>query len=384
MTLGRFGSEREEAQWIARQILALRDEGAGPAEIAVFYRTNAQSRPLEDAMMDYRLPYQLIGGVRFYERKEIKDIVAYLRLFVNPSDALALERLLDSRPFGVGAASFAKVVACADAQGLPVVSLLLSEELPQRLPKVPPAVLRFAVWLKKYLQLPQDEFGEFIRLAVEESGLPEYYREQMKKESREALPGSSDQGDAEDRLENLNAFLARAAEFALQHEAPTLAAFLEVIALNSSADELEDGQEKVTLMTLHCSKGLEFPYVFIAGVEQGLLPHVTSYNEGNEEEERRLFYVGITRAERKLFLSHAMFRFQWGETNASRPSPFLGELPEELLLQVGGVRHPAKVPWWQRQLPEEGPRRQGFPGGRRSTGGASKRDGGNFYDFEDL
>lgn len=400
VTVARFASEREEARWIGRQIQSLRDHGISPREVAVFYRTNAQSRPLEDAMMDSRIPYQLIGGIRFYERREIKDIVAYLRLFVNPDDALALERLLESRSFGVGATTFARVVARADELGMSVVALLTSEPLSEKLPKPSPALQRFAAWLKRYLQLPQDHFAEFIQTALEESGLPEHYRNLLKKDAGEASRrASSDQGDAEERLENLNSFLGRAAEFAAQREAPTLAAFLEEIALNSSADEIDDGQDKATLMTLHCSKGLEFPYVFIAGVEQGLLPHVTSYNEGNEEEERRLLYVGITRAEKKLFISYASSRFQWGETKASRPSVFIGELPEELLFQYGGARSQAAHqprPWWQEDFGSRS-HRGGWPRGggdsflegrpgrdKPKPSGDTSKNGDTIYDYDDL
>ena len=386
VTIGRFYADRDEADWVAKKIDELRLQGFSLRDNAVFYRTNAQSRTVEEAMIRHHLPYQIIGGIRFYERREIKDFIAILRLLVNPGDDLALQRILDSRPFGIGGTTLAKLRTLAAEQGTVAATLVRSPEFATLWPKAPASVRKFAAWLDELHAIPSDDLDERITEALRRSGLIEHYQALLKKEMS-AGRRSAEEPNAEERIDNLNAFLERAEEFVKDHAEATLEAFLEEIALNSAVDDMQNGQDqdRVAMMTLHCSKGLEYPCVFITGLEQGLLPHINAWADGasDVDEERRLFYVGITRAEQHLFITHAESRYQWGNRISAMPSAFLRELPQKNLTMVGGSplatvrQNQVKAPFTATQWLE---RQQSKPQSPKNPNDID----GQHYDYDDF
>ncbi len=328
----RLPDDRAEADWVVGQIGQQRQTGRNLREVAVFYRTNGQSRSFEEAFMRAGLPYQIVGGVRFYERKEIKDLLAHLRLMVNPRDLLSLARVIGCRPTGVGEKTMAKLNAAADEQGTPAFLYLVRGEFGPEI-RATKALKEFAAWCGRLHALPRAPLVECVREVLRVSGLVEHI------ESR-----SEQDPAAEDRLENLESFVGRAAEFAAANAEADLAGFLEDVALVADVDAWDRSAEAVSLMTLHSAKGLEFPCVFLVGLEEGLLPHQGAMGAGNVEEERRLFYVGLTRAREQAFLSHATTRFQWGRLNMAPPSQFLAELPEDELEVVDLDDSPLTAP----------------------------------------
>ncbi len=304
--LYRAGDAREEARFVAEEIARL-----GPPfdRVAVLYRTNAQSRLLEQALASRGLPVRVVGGVGFFERAEVKDLLAYARVSLNPLDAVSLKRVLNTPPRGIGPATVAKVEALAREKGLPFWEAL--REGAVLLPR-PEPVRHFLALLEELQDLALDSAEAFFRHLLSATEYPAYLKE--------AYPE-----DAEDRLENVEELLRAA------REAESLPDFLDKVALTARAEEPGEAQGKVSLMTLHNAKGLEFPVVFLVGVEEGLLPHRSSVStlEGLEEE-RRLFYVGVTRAQERLYLSYAEEREVYGRLEATRPSRFLEEVEENL------------------------------------------------------
>ncbi len=284
--------EQDEARYVATMI---RQSGRPLTDFAVLYRTNAQSQAFEKALMDYRIPYKLVGGVRFYDRKEIKDMVAYLHLVVNSQDVVAFERVINVPTRGIGEVSKQKILAGE-------VNLLTT--------KVRHAYEKFAKIL-----------AELRDKATAGVGPAEIIEELLREIDYRGYVNDGDKLKAEERNENLTALVGQAGAYA------TLDEFLADAALMSSADE-SVGENAVTLMTLHAAKGLEFPVVFLVGMEEGLLPHVRSTDESAEdvEEERRLAYVGMTRAMKELFLTYAQSRFVYGGRNYNFPSRFLNDL----------------------------------------------------------
>jgi DNA helicase-2/ATP-dependent DNA helicase PcrA len=326
----RAWDESEEAGWVAQTVRSLHGQGLPYGDVAVFYRTNAQSRVLEDALRRASIPYVIVGGVRFYERREIKDIVAYLRLAVNPADDVAFRRAIAAPSRGVGKATLDRLADAARARG---VSLLAAcAELPADL----------ATKARRAL----DDFGRLIaRLAerratltlpafIDEVAIASGYRDVLKAERT---------AEADARLENIEELVAASEEFvATQEEAGAesvpLEAFLDSIALVADVDSLDEDADGVTLMTLHSAKGLEFPAVFLTGMEEGVFPHSRSMDDTEElEEERRLCYVGITRAEQRLWLSYALHRRIQGY-GLGEPSRFLLEIPTEQLVLLNASR----------------------------------------------
>jgi len=292
ITIQQARDEQDEARWVATTIKKLRRP---LSDYAVLYRTNAQSQAFEKAFMDYRIPYKLVGGVRFYDRKEIKDIVAYLHLIVNPRDVISLTRVINVPARGIGEKSVQKILS-GDISGLTAKSAVAYEKFVQ--------VLAYLREKNADGVAPADLIEELLRKID--------YR------------GYLNDGDAlkaEERNENLTVLIGEAGQY------ETLDEFLADAALMSSSDE-EAGKDAVTLMTLHAAKGLEFPVVFLVGLEEGLLPHVRSMDESAEdvEEERRLAYVGMTRAMQELFLSFANSRFMFGGRTYNFPSRFLNDL----------------------------------------------------------
>ncbi|MCK5802294.1 MAG: UvrD-helicase domain-containing protein [Lentisphaeria bacterium] len=312
---------RHEALWVANRVQELYMDRKRLSDMAVFYRTNAQSRALEDAFIDAAIPYQVLGGLRFYERKEIKDMLAQLRIMVNPRDTISLERVVGSKPVGVGAKTFAKILDRAAANDLSPLELLQREDFSSLYGGRGGGkkVVGFADWCRGLAELPLDSVGDCVAEAVSYSGLVSLFESQ----------GRSDPL-SESRIDNLGALVDRAYEFARQRPDADLRLFLEEMALVADVDAHDPETDAVSLMTLHSSKGLEFPFVFIVGLESGLLPHRNSCETQEQlEEERRLLYVGLTRAKEEAVLLHVQVRSQWGRDDYTSPSPFLAELPEE-------------------------------------------------------
>ncbi|MBI5464159.1 MAG: UvrD-helicase domain-containing protein [Ignavibacteriales bacterium] len=321
--------EQDEGQQIVRALQ--REISSAKLELndlAILYRTNAQSRALEDALRRSGLPYTIVGGIRFYERKEIKDVISYLRVLVNPQDEESLLRIINVPSRGIGDTSIENIVGYALGKKTTVYAALSEvEQIANLTDRAKRSVVEFRTFLKKFNELAGKlSLSEFSRSMVDELGILRMLKEEG---TTEALG----------RWENIQELLSAISEFASTHSEPTLEQFLEEVALVADIDSWEGTQNAVTLMTLHASKGLEFPVVFVAGMEEGLLPFYSStIDSSNLEEERRLFYVGITRAERKLYLSHAKVRFRFGDLSYQSESRFLLEIGKENIEYQSGPR----------------------------------------------
>jgi ATP-dependent DNA helicase UvrD/PcrA len=317
--------EHEEANFVAQTILKTRADGVGWDGIAVFYRTNAQSRVLEDALRRARVPYVIVGGVRFYERKEIRDTLAWLRLTINPADDVAFRRAVQAPPRGVGATSLARLDELALDETRPLLALAATPP-PDIRGKARTGLEDFAATVAR-LASQRGELSPpaFIDLVLQASG----YRKALEQDRSP---------EAEGRLENLEELVAAAEDFTHAEGETTVEAFLDSVALMSDVDELKEAEARVTLMTLHSAKGLEFPVVFLTGLEEGVFPHARSMNDPEEiEEERRLCYVGLTRARDRLYLSYAVHRRIHGY-GVGEPSRFLREMPEAHLTLLNASR----------------------------------------------
>jgi DNA helicase II / ATP-dependent DNA helicase PcrA len=328
------GDEHEEARWVAGEIQRLgEDEGVRREDVAVFYRTNAMSRVLEDTLNRFDVAYQVIGGTKFYERSEIKDAVAYLSLLVNPSDLVSLTRVVNSPRRGIGKTTQNRLAAHANTTGLPIWEVVERvEEVPGLGAAAIRSLSRFHETIESLIEKAEGgaPVAAILEAALHESG----YMEAL--EAERTI-------EAEGRIENLEALVAGAAEFDLEREiegesadlAP-LEEYLQQISLYSEQDGLTEDESLVTLMTLHNAKGLEYDTVFIVGCEEGSFPHARALEEGGEEEERRLCYVGITRARRRLYMTWARERRLFGRAERNMPSRFVDELPAELTERHGG------------------------------------------------
>ncbi|CAM5699377.1 ATP-dependent DNA helicase OS=Streptomyces tendae OX=1932 GN=pcrA PE=3 SV=1 [Streptomyces tendae] len=319
-------TEHDEAQFVADEIDRLTDAGEAKAgDVAVFYRTNAQSRVFEEVFIRTGLPYKVVGGVRFYERKEVRDVLAYLRVLANPEDSVPLRRILNVPKRGIGDRAEAMIDALAQREKI---------SFPQALRRVDEAygmAARSANAVKRFNTLMED-----LRTIVESGAGPATVLEAILERTGylAELQASTDPQD-ETRIENLQELAAVALEFEQERaegeEAGTLADFLEKVALVADSDQIpdeEDGDGVVTLMTLHTAKGLEFPVVFLTGMEDGVFPHMRALGQAKElEEERRLAYVGITRARERLYLTRSTLRSAWGQPSYNPPSRFLEEIP---------------------------------------------------------
>ena len=345
--LYRAWDEQEEAGFVAQSVLGLRGEGVPWDDIAVFYRTNAQSRVLEDALRRGRIPYVIVGGVRFYERREIKDTLAYLRLTINPADDVAFRRAIGAPARGIGATTLARLDEEATRQTRPLLALAAEPPADIR-GKAGRTLQEFAALIGRLAGQRRDLAPPaFIDLVLEQTG----YRDALR---QERAP------EAEARLENLEELIAAAEDYTHSEAEPTLEGFLDGVALMSDVDELKEAEARVTLMTLHSAKGLEFPAVFITGLEEGVFPHARSMNDPDEiEEERRLCYVGITRAKERLSLSWALHRRIHGY-GVGEPSRFLREMPENQLLPLnaGRVQEPSMP---ARQVERYEPEEESWP-----------------------
>jgi DNA helicase-2/ATP-dependent DNA helicase PcrA len=346
----RAEDEYDEAAWVAHEVTRLqREQGLRWGDVAIFYRTNAQSRALEEAMVRAEVPYKVVGGTKFYDRREVKDVMAYLRVLVNPDDEVSWRRVVNVPKRGVGETSVAKLAGWAGANGVSFGEAVAHPDLAGVTGKAGNALVALSVLLdglRRQMALPPlvDENGEaippdtepdepdedatdgpavgtlgpgeLVTAVLEGSG---YRNELLSEGTIEALG----------RVENVDELVGVADEY------HTLAEFLEAASLVADSDQLDGDGTKVSLMTMHIAKGLEFPAVFLVGMEDGVFPHLRSLGDPVElEEERRLCYVGITRAERHLYVSHAWSRMLFGNTSSNIPSRFLNEIPTELIRDV--------------------------------------------------
>lgn len=317
-------NEREEAQFVVEKLMShARERSFSLSDAVVFYRTNAQSRTLEDAFLKNQIPYVIIGGLSFYQRREIKDILALLRMLISPSDFLSFSRTINLPKRGIGQATLSKWHDLAKECNMPILlfcQALLNQTIPQiKLHK------KQKEGLSDYLHL----IFSLKTLADQRVPLEELIQEAIKLSRYEEVL-NSDPETARDRKENLEALINKAAEFSKERPSPSLVPFLEELSLKSDLDETPSKDNSVRLMTLHNGKGLEFTLTFIVGMEENLLPHINSKDSTESlEEERRLCYVGMTRAKQFLYLSASTYRFIWGTPKVMTPSRFLNEIPSE-------------------------------------------------------
>ena len=325
IVLRTLDDEHSEARYVAGEIERLVDEGLSRAEIAVFYRMNSQSRVLEDTLVRREIAYQVVGGTKFYDRAEVKDAVAYLTLLINGQDAVSFQRVANTPRRGLGQTSLSRVLTHAQTTGVSIWEAAANPEAVPGLGKAAVKALgRFMETMEGLRQRHQQgvPIGDLLDAVIHESGYVEWLENERTIE-------------AAGRLENLEELVEVAREFdaAADAEDDSLDLFLQQVSLVADADSRQDDESLVTLMTLHNAKGLEYPVVFIIGCEDGLFPHSRSIDEGTLEEERRLCYVGITRAMRNLTMTSARQRNVFGAQTSGVPSRFLGELPSELLDQ---------------------------------------------------
>ncbi|MDF2546723.1 MAG: ATP-dependent helicase PcrA [Anaerosolibacter sp.] len=315
-------NEHDEAQFVASKIRAMIEEdGRNYSEFAILYRTNAQSRVIEEMLMRANIPYRIFGGLKFYARREIKDIIAYLRLIQNPVDDISVKRVINVPKRGIGDRTIEKLEEYGGRAGESLFSVLLEPDAVEGFSKrVQAGIDNFADIIQKYHHL-KDEMAvtQLITGVLEDSG----YIDELQKD---------DSLEARSRIENLQEFVSVAMDFEKTSEVNTLEEFLGNISLVSDIDNMADDENAVVLMTLHSAKGLEFPIVFLVGMEEGIFPISRAVNDDRElEEERRLCYVGITRAEERLFISHAMIRTLYGRTNYNSMSRFIQEIADDLI-----------------------------------------------------
>ncbi|HIR44936.1 MAG TPA: UvrD-helicase domain-containing protein, partial [Candidatus Ventrisoma faecale] len=322
--LRRFDTAYDEAEAIVQDIMA---SGRLYADCAVLYRTNAQSRLLEEKCILHSVPYRLVGGVNFYQRKEIKDILCYLKTIANGQDDLAVNRIVNVPKRGIGATTMGRMTAFASEQGMSLFDALLRVRAVPGVGKAAEKIERFTEQIMDFRdRLEESSIKEIIEAILEETG----YRTELENEG---------EVESQTRLENIEELINKAVSYSDTEEYPTLDGFLEEVALVADVDSVDDSENRVVLMTLHSAKGLEFPQVYLSGMEDGLFPSYMSIMSDDKdalEEERRLCYVGITRAREKLTLTMARQRMINGETQYAKPSRFVEEIPPELLEEEGG------------------------------------------------
>lgn len=316
-------TEHDEADYIAGAIYNRHEISHEPyGDMAILIRTNAQSRVLEEKLMRYAIPYTMVGGTKFYDRKEIKDVLAYLRLLYNPEDSLSLTRIINVPKRNIGATTMEKVAAYAEGEGISLFEALSS---PDAIPVTKRAQTSLENFAAMIFDLLNDIDGMDVLSLIEKVIKDTGYGEMLDKDAEHDPQGES-------RKENVGEFLSVAKDYMDSNPDGNLQDFLENVALVSDVDDFESSDSKVTLMTLHSAKGLEFPVVFLAGLDEGLFPHSRTLMDPEQiEEERRLAYVGITRAERQLYVTNAITRTMYGRVSAYMPSRFLGEIPPELV-----------------------------------------------------
>ena len=330
-----YGTEYEEARKIIHEIEDLSKEGYDYKNMAILYRTNAQSRVFEESFMIKNIPYRIVGGTNFYQRKEVKDILSYLKVVDNGLDDLAVRRIINVPRRGIGAATIEKINVYAVEHNVSFLDACFSSDSIDTLGNAKKKINGFADLIREFRRKMQEgSLEELFKYITDETG----YIANLKAEETE---------EAEGRSENINELLNKVVTYEQEAEEASLSELLEEIALVADIDNLEDSDNRVVLMTLHSAKGLEFPYVFICGMEDGIFPSymtVMSEDDDDMEEERRLCYVGITRAKKKLYLSAAKRRMMQGRTQFNKVSRFIDEIPEQLLQLDTGVNFKEKRP----------------------------------------
>ncbi|MEN8234228.1 MAG: DNA helicase PcrA [Actinomycetota bacterium] len=336
--------EQDEAAFIADRIRALEDEGNRLSDVAVFYRTNAQSRVIEEVFVRYGIPYQVVGGLKYYDRREVKDALAYLRSVVNPDDQVALKRIINVPKRAIGDTSVAHVDRFAEAEGIGFLAALRRVDENVRLTaRAQRSIEEFVALMDHLRERADDGPAAAIDAVLGETGYLDMIRSDRTIESMGREENLKELASAVAEFEEVGPASIGQADWNELDAIAKLEMFLEAISLVADIDSYED-RDQVTLMTLHNAKGLEFPTVFVTGMEDGIFPHMRSLGDRKElEEERRLCYVGITRAEQRLFLTRAWSRNLWGQSQYNGPSRFLGEIPGHLIESVKRRRQPARV-----------------------------------------
>ncbi|MBB6454896.1 DNA helicase-2/ATP-dependent DNA helicase PcrA [Salirhabdus euzebyi] len=364
-------SEKDEALYVVDKIETLMNEGnLTYRDMAVLYRTNAQSRAVEDVLVKSNIPYQIVGGTKFYDRKEIKDLLAYLRLIANPNDDISFQRVVNEPKRGIGKTSIEKLLSFATREGISLYEAAREVDRIDISKKAANGIYAFREMIQNWEQM-QDFLSvtEIVEQVLEKTGYEEMLLNEKSLESQS-------------RLENINEFKTVTQQFEQATEDKSLIAFLTDLALIADIDKVEDDEEdnKVVLMTLHSAKGLEFPVVFLVGMEESIFPHSRSLMDEEEmEEERRLAYVGITRAEQKLFLTHAQMRTLYGRTLMNPVSRFISEIPEEFIekqedpvitFSTGGFSAtPSQTNFQAQPTPQSQPKRKSQRITKGTTGG---------------
>ncbi|MEL6439541.1 MAG: DNA helicase PcrA [Cyanobacteria bacterium J06621_8] len=328
--------EQEEARFVVHQMQQINQNNPEIAwgDFAILYRTNAQSRPFEDLLLHNNIPYNIVGGLKFYDRKEIKDAIAYLRVIANPEDTVSLLRIINTPRRGIGKTTMDRLLDASQQMGIPLWEIVNDETSVSTMGgRAAKSLNQFAQMIQGLQrQLEQLTAGEVLNLIIEQSG----YVKELQQQGTD---------EADNRIANIYELYNAVQQFQEDNEETSLEAFLASASLASDLDSMDEEQQKVSLMTLHSAKGLEFPVVFLVGMEQGLLPHNRTLNDPLEiEEERRLCYVGVTRAQEQLFLTYTRERRLWGTREPAVSSQFLQELPGELIssnINLATTRHRA-------------------------------------------
>lgn len=327
VTIYEASDEGTEANFVASQIIA-RSKGKSFGDYAILYRTNAQSNAVEYAFKRNGIPYRIIGGTRFFDRAEVKDMLAYLCVINNRADDLRLKRIINNPPRGLGAKTIETAERMAQASDVPLYNVVSDPYSFAPLEKSAAKLMQFTMLIEELAQLLDDGMP-----------LPEFYEEVMKRTGYVSMLEMKPTEENKTRLENVKELKSSILAYVENTEYPTLAGFLEEVSLYTDIEQYNDADDAVVMMTMHSAKGLEFPHVFLVGFEDGLFPGMRAIGDGEEmEEERRLCYVAITRAKQTLTISHARQRMLYGRTNAAMASRFLREIPEQYTVKKGGYR----------------------------------------------
>ena len=330
ITVYEAADEGAEANYVASQIIG-KSRGSGFRDHAILYRTNAQSNALEFALKRNGIPYRVIGGTRFFDRAEIKDMLSYLCVINNRADDLRLKRIINNPPRGLGAKTIETAVRLAEAERKPLYSVVSDPYSYGPLEKPAMKLMQFSAMIEGMAQLLDEGMS-----------LPDFYDELLIRTGYVEMLSAKDTEENKTRLENVRELKSSIHAYIENAETPTLSGFLEEIALYTDLEEYNDGDDAVVMMTMHSAKGLEFPNVYLVGFEDGLFPGMRAIGDAEEmEEERRLCYVAITRAKKHLTICHARQRMLYGRTAAALPSRFLKEIPEDCIVKKGGYRKPA-------------------------------------------
>jgi len=360
--------ERDEARFIAGEIeRIMRAERRGYRDFAVFYRTNAQSRSLEDALLRAGVPYRIVGGTRFFDRAEIRDVMGYLKAVVNPADEISLKRIINTPKRSIGGTTVERIDLDARNSGTGFEDAMRLAVEDDRFQARTQTALAGFIGLLDEMRAMQGDLRDLVEMVVARAGLIEALEAEKTDESR-------------GRADNIREFFGVVSEFAENHDVPDLPAFMEWLALRTDLDSLAEGEEYVTLMTVHTAKGLEYPVVFVAGLEESIFPHMNSmFDPSGLEEERRLAYVAITRARERLYLTHAHARSIYGATQHNPTSRFVAEIPAECVETSGVGSLGVSGSGWEKRGDRRGTSGHGSGGGAGAGFGGSGSAGSRVF-----